>query len=966
MHSLEHKQISSRSLVPPLSPEYPWFVAQNLEAEEDDAQAHTFFNLHDPLSHYRCKIPELLGKRIRGCFFGCWVLLSNRDNRWSLWNPITCEIINLPPLNHREKEGYYDDIRHCCLSAPPDHPSSVLLLTRTNKRSLVYCRLGSDSSFPNTLRKEELRWTEMTYAKQVRSITGFDDGYLYSVTCCNDRVYAYLKVPEARIHTLVVEIKMMVKYRKRKKLRQVVITLLPILEFPYPTSVDCYAALNFLEGSGTELFTIGIGIKDETSFSIGDVKLFKLNMNSKVWEEIDDLKETIISIQLSTDTSPLFATRTIVSSESGGYIHILGDKGNIVYSYHVKDQTISVSSIPYVAETNHMSSWAMLECTRLEDDHAHLKQEKDKGDEIVVKGDHKVEINNTKDGSHLLNFTFHVLKMIKEFCAGFDCLPLSCVGYESSGRVYAYLKVPEARIRTLLVEIKMMVKYRKRKKLRQVVITFLPILEFPYPIILGCVALNFLEGSSTELFTIGIAIKDKTSFSVVDVKLFKLNMNSKVWEEVDDLKETIIFVELSTDSTPIFATHTIGSSESGGYIHVLSDKGNIVYSYHVKDQTISVSSIPCVAETNHMSSWAMLECTRLEDESPLLNIPLHVLEIVMEFCVGVEYLKFRSTCKLCHLAAPLIQCKNGKALEKYSLLSPWLMVFDKHKGIITFTDPMFGDKYFIKTPQDLIGEYFEIKCSRYGWLLILTDDNTMLLFNPFTSDIRKLPEVHSTDIYSFSAPPTSPDCMVVALTRRCVFIHFVAAGEPSWRRVVLDFEGDDYQFFTLNGLESLDLYAMKANGGLDIYKDMGGEYYYWERTLCPAPTSCCTSFRQSFLVRCEERGFLQVILGQFGESVEVFKLNDTTHEWVKIDSLGKHMIFISSASPICIEAKIPEMENKIFFPRLSSPKGNIVFYSLETCRYHTFNNKHIQENFGDFFGTRYLATPHAWIEPNWR
>ena len=51
---------------------------------------------------------------------------------------------------------------------------------------------------------------------------------------------------------------------------------------------------------------------------------------------------------------------------------------------------------------------------RLEDDHAHLKQEKEKGDEIVVKGDHEVEINNTK-----------------EFCAGVDCLPLSCVGYES-------------------------------------------------------------------------------------------------------------------------------------------------------------------------------------------------------------------------------------------------------------------------------------------------------------------------------------------------------------------------------------------------------------------------------------------------------------------------------------------------------------------------------------------------------
>ncbi|GJV84320.1 phosphoribosylaminoimidazole carboxylase [Tanacetum coccineum] len=87
--SMEHKQISSGSVVPPLSPKYPWFVAQNLEAEEDDAQPHTFFNLHDPLSHYRCKIPELLGKRIRVFL---WLLGA------SLLQPSTrCHMVSLEP-----------------------------------------------------------------------------------------------------------------------------------------------------------------------------------------------------------------------------------------------------------------------------------------------------------------------------------------------------------------------------------------------------------------------------------------------------------------------------------------------------------------------------------------------------------------------------------------------------------------------------------------------------------------------------------------------------------------------------------------------------------------------------------------------------------------------------------------------------------------------------------------------------
>ena len=80
----------------------------------------------------------------------------------------------------------------------------------------------------------------------------------------------------------------------------------------------------------------------------------------------------------------------------------------------------------------------------------------------------------------------------------------------------------------------------------------------------------------------------------------------------------------------------------------------------------------------------------------VLNLPFHVLEMILEFCAGVEYLNFRATCKLCHLVGPLINRKvPQRGLQTYSLVSPWLMVFDKRGGIITFTDPMFGDKYFI-------------------------------------------------------------------------------------------------------------------------------------------------------------------------------------------------------------------------------------------------------------------------------
>nr|GFC04895.1 hypothetical protein [Tanacetum cinerariifolium] len=302
------------------------------------------------MSYYRCQIPELLGKSIRGCFHGCWAVLSSnhpRDVMWSLWNPFTSQIINLPPLIYnRSEEDYYDITTYnCCLSAPPNHPNSVLLLTRTKK--------------PHGLigQKNEIRWIERTFAKQLRSITG-SDGSFYNLTCCNSKVYAYFAESDASNSLLLVEFDIVVNDQK-----EVVITLLPVLEFQCHRIVDSFS-VSLLKGSCSELFMIVLGLEHETwtSTSVSAVYVFRLDMNNMRWEEMEDLKETILSVELPTQSST-FNSPATASSELGGYIHILADKGKIIYSYHVKDRTISLSSIPYLAGTNHVSVWAMLECT---------------------------------------------------------------------------------------------------------------------------------------------------------------------------------------------------------------------------------------------------------------------------------------------------------------------------------------------------------------------------------------------------------------------------------------------------------------------------------------------------------------------------------------------------------------------------------------------------------------------------
>ncbi|KAI3677057.1 hypothetical protein L1987_86675 [Smallanthus sonchifolius] len=399
--------------------------------------------------------------------------------------------------------------------------------------------------------------------------------------------------------------------------------------------------------------------------------------------------------------------------------------------------------------------------------------------------------------------------------------------------------------------------------------------------------------------------------------------------------------------------------------------------------------MPCLVPTNHLPLW---ECRAEEDKdkedeivarddelvdinstriSPLLNIPFDILKIIMELCVGVEYLNFRATCKQCKLTTPVIRWSNETSLRRlqtYSLPSPWLMVFDTHRDIITFTDPMFGDKYFMKTPQELIGD-LRIHSSGYGWLLVYNLSHTplsLMLFNPFTNDIRKLPPSGYIKSICFSAPPTSSDCMVAGFVSKSIFavrFHFVNQS-PDWDGFNVDFDEINPRSISFPTLYGRDVYVLEAGGRLDVYKIMEEDGSFWE-VVAEAPGGC-PSAAKCFLVKCEEHRLLLVRMDEYGESVEVFKLNQTTQEWERVDGLGRHMIYICDTACLCMEAKTPEMENKIYFPQLHSKNGKIVFYSLETCRYHTFNDRKLEEeSLVDFLGTKSILSHHAWIEPSW-
>ncbi|XP_071738244.1 uncharacterized protein [Rutidosis leptorrhynchoides] len=467
----------------------------------------------------------------------------------------------------------------------------------------------------------------------------------------------------------------------------------------------------------------------------------------------------------------------------------------------------------------------------------------------------------------------------------------------------------------------------------------------------------------------------------------ELDITRVMWEEINDLKDAFFYLDLGRNGS-IYYNPAVGS-KLGGYIHIRDRMDEILHLYHVRDRTIISSPMPLrVVSTTRVSMWeGRLEDDRLEanctstvkqekdervvtldkvfkpNRSRLHCIPFDVLWMIMEHCVGVEYLYLRATCKLCRLAAPLSR------LRSYSINSLWLMVVDKHRGIIAFTDPMTGDNYFMmKNFKVLSLVNDQMYCSRYGWLLFKRrkqqeeeKQEELVLFNPFTSDVRKLPAFGYIKSLCFSAPPNSSNnCIVAGFTvyeRRWYFVYSVGGAweRSSWRLVPIDDDDDRRYSLTFIGR---DLYALSKDGEVFVFKNLDKREVQ-KTILAEAPppiSSSCDS--QYFLINCDDEHLLLVVVGEeFGE-VEVYKRNDDADKWEKIDGIGKHTIYIGGTTSVCVDAKTPDMENKIYFPQL-------VWYSLETHTYHTLDGKIVKKCFGGGVGVKTHFNCHVWIQPSW-
>ncbi|GJV23163.1 RNA-directed DNA polymerase, eukaryota [Tanacetum coccineum] len=127
--------------------------------------------------------------------------------------------------------------------------------------------------------------------------------------------------------------------------------------------------IHYLKGSSTELFYIRIHFDEKIvrrEKTPAHVYMYKSDMTCIDWEKRECLKEwdvTDFDFEVYHDLKDL-------DMKLGGFIHIRGEMGDIIYSYHVNDDTISLLHTPSpMLPSSHVSLWEY----RFRDDHGETK-----------------------------------------------------------------------------------------------------------------------------------------------------------------------------------------------------------------------------------------------------------------------------------------------------------------------------------------------------------------------------------------------------------------------------------------------------------------------------------------------------------------------------------------------------------------------------------------------------------------
>ncbi|KAL5718594.1 hypothetical protein ACHQM5_011479 [Ranunculus cassubicifolius] len=230
----------------------------------------------------------------------------------------------------------------------------------------------------------------------------------------------------------------------------------------------------------------------------------------------------------------------------------------------------------------------------------------------------------------------------------------------------------------------------------------------------------------------------------------------------------------------------------------------------------------------------------------------------------------------------------------------------------------------------------------------------VFFFNPFTTEIIKLPEHPKCLGYiniSFSSPPTSSDYVVFgveAAALNYVIFSVYRKVQDRWSRHFLrdrpcSFIASQCNPVFHNGV----FYCLSKDGKLGIFNpnatnedDMWRVYMNLsvQDVRVTDPMLILEDSTRSFIMECDGEIY-SVFVGFLGSPVRVYKFDQSKKKmkWLKVETLGHRLMFLSHTTSLLLPAVLKGTENRIYFPRF---KGSFcVFYSLSSGKYHSFRDQ---------------------------
>ncbi|KAL7155680.1 hypothetical protein ABFS83_03G092800 [Erythranthe nasuta] len=258
-----------------------------------------------------------------------------------------------------------------------------------------------------------------------------------------------------------------------------------------------------------------------------------------------------------------------------------------------------------------------------------------------------------------------------------------------------------------------------------------------------------------------------------------------------------------------------------------------------------------------------------------------------------------------------------------------------------------------------------IRFANHGWLLISRgDDETLFFYHPFNHHMIEVPSPSDSNCAGYTTicffhPPTSPDCFIVGIATQIdvgydtVDIGVLKHGENEWKNCTYQSQkfqssigppilhGGLLYFLDIDG--DVATFDIREHGSLSSWK-------VFPDCLPKCPPKCLEKhwnrkcIKEHYFIKPKGGETIFGVFAMDGErEVKVFKLSET-FSWESVKDIGDMVFYVSNTSSFgyTTDAKSKSMKNKIFFSKFHG--DNVVHYSLDTQKYHSFEGDYSSNN----------------------